>query len=188
MVDYRINSGLFIAGNRNLSVPQTSTLSDVTTGVNNGFIKISSYGDPNPNYNTNLASTSPPYYDPTLYPYPEDSYSIRATGNANQVRLNLGPTGLQFNTDDVLNNSYDGSACMIMLRQLDTRPGNNNEDHFEIVGSRVLWIDENNKNSVKMQNQDTQPYLSFHHDTLGDSSYNPTTNWATMLFTVTEPL
>ena len=171
----RVDSGFYITGNRNLSKGPISTdLSDITLSRNDGFFKISHYGVRTTNYLQELQSSNTPTYNSELYPYPEDSYSIRATGNTNQLRLNLGIQGLQFNHQDISIQQYDGSACMILLRK---KNGTHSEgfDNFEMAASRVLWVDEENHHSLKMQNEHDKPYIAFYHEGFtNDGSYNPT--------------
>jgi len=172
--DYRSGSGYFIKGNRDLSrVDESCNLQDLSdANINNGFFKISRYKKNDTDQSQYEAFLAESRYTPNIYPYPEDSYSIRATGSINVVRLNL--SGLQFNN---FGKTYDGSASIIMLRRLQSGTNLNPEDDFEIVSSNVLWIDnEVNNYSIKMQNESTSPLLSFHHSGgLGGQAFNPTT-------------
>ena len=104
------------------------------------FFKISDY--PNPtgdrgNYENELLNGT---YDPALYPYAEDAWSIKAAGSSNILRLNLGERGLQFP-----NYQKSNREAMVVLRDLSGALYRGN-DNYEMVASNLVWMDKGQSN------------------------------------------
>ena len=154
---YRNGTGLVFRGNRPNSIfdyPGISISFELGTGTGqldyttiqdsnlaNGFFKISehaymssdSFETLKNDYEDQIDNSNVFYAD--LYPYPEDSFSFQAPGSQNQVRMNLGVSGLQFTSSDRRN----GREAMMILRDVSGSGLVEGGDEYEIAASNIVW-------------------------------------------------